>query len=228
MINLKIQHLMTLMYLLTIGAKNNFRPITTISLGRHINKSQQAASKHLSELEKNKYIKRITRGKNTYVKITDNGYNEIKTMSNLLNNSLSSSLLSFIELQGLLISGMGEGAYYMSLHGYTDQFKSKIGYIPFPGTLNIKLNDVIYLDTIKQICESKCIVINGFSDGIRTYGWVKCFKAIMNKSIDCHLIFLERTHHDNSIIELISKQNLRQYANISNNSKVTIKIPVYD
>ncbi len=227
MINLKIQHLMTLTHLLTMGARYNFVSITTTSLGKNINKSQQAASKHLSELEKHKFIERIIKNRHTYVKITDEGYREIKILSDLLQDGMK-SILSFIELKGFLVSGMGEGAYYMSLPGYTDQFKSKIGYIPFPGTLNVKLNEIIYVDAIKRLCKSNCIIINGFSDGVRTYGWVKCFKAILNKSIDCHLIFLERTHHDNSIIEIISQNYLREVAKISNRSEIVIKINLSD
>jgi len=68
--------------------------------------------------------------------------------------------------------------------------------------------------------------IDGYSDGKRTYGWVKCFKAKLNSSFDCELIRLERSHHDTSIIELISKNNLRKTAKLSDGSKVTITIPI--
>ena len=70
------------------------------------------------------------------------------------------------------------------------------------------------------------IHIDGYSDGKRTYGWVKCFKAKLNSTIDCQLIRLERSNHDTSIIELISKNSLRKIAKLSDNSKVTITIPI--
>ena len=66
----------------------------------------------------------------------------------------------------------------------------------------------------------------GFSDGKRTYGWVKCFNAKLNNSYNCELIILERTHHDDTIIELISKFNLRDKAKIKNGSKLTIRISI--
>ena len=68
------------------------------------------------------------------------------------------------------------------------------------------------------------IMIDPFSDGKRTYGWVKCFHATLNNSINCELIRLERTHHDNSVIELISKTNLRKTVGLKTGSKVRIKI----
>ena len=51
MSDLKIQHILTLAELLSKGARYNFVQITTSSLGKSIKKSQQAASKHILELE---------------------------------------------------------------------------------------------------------------------------------------------------------------------------------
>ena len=225
MADLKIQHILTLTHLLAKGAKHNFVSITTSTLGKSINRSQQAASKHLLELEKNGFIERILSGRNVSVKITHKGYTEMVKLSTTLRTSLNLSPSNII-LTGILVSGMGEGAYYMSLKGYTKQFKKKIGYIPFPGTLNIRLTKNEHIETVRQLDIFDGILINGFSDEKRTYGWVKCFKAKLNKSIDCELIRLERTLHDKSIVELISKSCIRKVAKMLDGHKVTIKIPI--
>jgi riboflavin kinase len=225
MAELKVQHIITLTKLIAKGAKNNFIPITTESLGKSIKKSQQAASKHLVELEKDGFIERIMNGRKVSVKITPKGYSEMVKLSYLLKSSLD-SFPSFVELEGILVSGMGEGAYYMSLKGYTKQFKSKLGYVPFPGTLNVKLQEKKYIDAMQQFTTLDGILIDGFSDNKRTYGWVKCFQATLNDKIDCQLIILERSHHDASIIELISKVCIRKAAKLNDGSKLTIKIPI--
>jgi len=225
MAELKIQHILTLTYLLSKGAKHNYVAITTSSLGKSIKKSQQAASKHLLELEDSGFIERIISGRNISVKITPRGYSEMVKLSTQLQKSLE-SYPSRVELEGKIISGMGEGAYYMSLKGYIKQFRSKIGYIPFPGTLNVKLDKKEYTEAVRQFETLDGIIIKGFSDGKRTYGWVKCFPAKLNSSIDCQLIRLERTHHDTSIVELISRVNIRKYTKISEGSKVKITVPI--
>ena len=225
MTELKIQHILTLTHLLSKGAKHNFITVTTSSLGKSIKKSQQAASKHLLELENNQFIERIISGRNISVKITPKGFSEMVKLSTILQKSLDSSP-SHVELKGTLVSGMGEGAYYMSLKGYTNQFKSKIGYVPFPGTLNVRLDKKVHQEAIKQFESLDGITIKSFSDGKRTYGWVKCFPAKINQSINCQLIILERTHHDDSIIELISKVCIRKSGKFKDGSKVTIKIPI--
>ncbi len=225
MTELKIQHILTLTHLLSKGAKHNFVTITTSSLGKNIKKSQQAASKHLLELENKNFIERIISGRKISVKITPKGYSELVKLSNVLQKNLTSSP-SHVLLKGTLVSGLGEGAYYMSLEGYSKQFKTKIGYIPFPGTFNVKLGKKEYTEAISQFEEMEGIHIDGYSDGKRTYGWVKCFKAKLNSTFECLLIRLERSHHDTSIIELISKNSLRKTAKLSDNSKVTITIPI--
>jgi riboflavin kinase len=202
MTELKIQHILTLTYLLSKGAKHNFVTTTTSN-----------------------FIERIISGRKISVKITPKGYSEMVKLSQALQKSLTSSS-SNVLLKGTLVSGMGEGAYYMSLKGYTKQFKSKIGYVPFPGTFNVKLGKKEYTEAIRQFEGMEGMHIDGYSDGKRTYGWVKCFKAKLNSSFDCELIRLERTHHDTSTIELIAKNNLRKTAKLSDGSKITITIPI--
>ena len=223
MLDLKIQHILTLAELLSNGARYNFVQITTAELGKSIKKSQQSASKHILELENGGFIERLMTGRQLSVKITQKGYSELVKLHSVLGSSLDSSP-SHIEINGSVISGLGEGAYYMSLKGYTKQFKAKIGYIPFPGTLNVKLNQLQATQILQQLDDLDNIIIDPFSDGKRTYGWVKCFHVTLNNSIKCELIRLERTHHDNSIIELISKNNLRKIAGLKTGSKVTVKI----
>lgn len=225
MTELKIQHILTLVFLLSKGAKYNYVTITTSSLGKNIKKSQQSASKHLLELEQNNFIKRIISGRNISVKITPKGFSEMVKLSTVLQNSLDSSPSS-LELEGTLVSGMGEGAYYMGLKGYTKQFKSKIGYVPFPGTLNVRLVQKIHQEAVKHLEALDGIKIKSFSDGKRTYGWVKCFSAKINSSIDCVLILLERTHHDDSIIEIISNLCIRKVGKLKDGSKISITIPI--
>lgn len=225
MTDIKVQHILTLTQLISKGARHNFIPITTLSLGKSIEKSQQSASKHLLELEKGGFIERIITGRKSSVKITSKGYSEMVKLSSMLKSSLD-SFPSFVELKGILVSGMGEGSYYMSLKGYTKQFKSKINYIPFPGTLNVKLQKKEFIEAAQQFRTLEGTTIEGFCDGKRSYGWVKCFNGKLNNSINCELIILERTHHDNSIIELISKTNIRKTAKLKDGSKLTIKIPI--
>ncbi len=225
MTELKIQHLITLTELLSKGAKNNYVSITTSTLGKRIGKSQQAASKHLLELESGGFILRLAIGKKVSVKLSQKGFEKISEIYNVLKNSLE-TVPPTIDVDGKLVTGMGEGKYYMSLKGYTKQFSKKIGYIPFPGTLNIELEKKEQIESLRQLTNLEGIKIDGFSDGKRTYGWVKCFSCRINDKIDAEIILLERTHHDLSTIEIISKSEIRKKLGLKNGANVAIRVSI--
>ncbi len=224
MADLKTQHLLTLVHLLSLGARHNFVPVTTSELGRGIKKSQQAASMHLAELERGGFVEKGSGGRGISVRITAKGYSEMARISGVLRDGLGSHP-SHIELEGTLVSGMGEGAYYMSLAGYTRQFRKAIGYVPFPGTLNVRVDGGHHVQTLSRLDGMDGTVIRGFSDRRRTYGWVRCFPGTVN-GIGCHLIRLERTHHDHTIIELISESEIRRAGRLRDGSRVIVRIPM--
>lgn len=129
-----------------------------------------------------------------------------------------------IVISGNVISGRGEGAFYVTCEGYMEQFQSKIKYRPYPGTLNVKIDSKKGSELLINIEKFKCQKIPGFIDGGRSFGWVDCFEAMINNSIPCHIIRLEKTHHDLSVIELISKHRIRNFADIKDESKISISI----
>lgn len=225
MSDLKIQHLLTLSFLLSMGARDGFVRVTTASIGRKINRSQQAASKHLAELERGGFVERIKRARGASVRITPEGYSQLVRISQMLQSGLGAPPAR-VRLEGSLISGMGEGAYYMSREGYRKQFREKISYVPFPGTLNVLLKGQESTEAVLRLDALKGTVISGFRDSSRTYGWVKCFEATLNGTTPCHLIRLERTHHEPYVVELISREHIRKATGLKDGSDVVISVAV--
>ncbi len=224
---MKLQHILTLTELLIRGGRYNYIDITTKELSKTINRSQQTASKHLLDLENDGYVQRVRNGHGFRVKVTEKGYKQMSEIFIVLKSVLGSTP-NYLELNGIAISGMNEGMYYMSQVGYKKQFIRKLGFKPYPGTLNIKLSEQVYIDTKRELDRYHSIIIDGFDDGKRTYGWVKCFPASINNKIDGALIILERTHHDDSVIEVIAPVKIKDSINISDGDKVkvTVKIPM--
>ena len=222
--DLRVQHLRTLSYLVSIGARHSYVPVTTTALGRAIGKSQQTASSHLAQLEAGGLVERQASGRGgSPVRVTRHGYAALERAASALRDCLDSQP-DHVRLEGTLVSGMGEGAYYMSLDGYTRQFRSAIGYVPFPGTLNVRLDRPHHAMTAERLDSMDGVLINGFSDGRRTYGWVRCFAATVNDSIGCHVIRLERTHHDPDIAEIISRVCIRDAGSLGDGSRVSVRV----
>jgi riboflavin kinase, archaea type len=224
---IKLQHIFTMTDLLQRGAHYNYIVITTSDLGKDIKRSQQAASRHLLDLENAGYIERLRKGQTFRIKITNRGYSEIESLYSTLKSAIESIPFS-IDFEGTVVSGMGEGAYYMSLEGYRKQFKDKLGFEPYPGTLNVKLIDQIFMNARREIGRYPSVFINGFSDNIRTYGWVKCYKANINKGAvnNAAALVLERTHYDDSMLEIIAPICLKEAIGIQNGDRISIKVQI--
>ena len=214
--------------LLLLGAKYSFVELTTADLGKNIMKSQQAASKHLQELDAAGYIDRVRKGQKFRVKLTDKGFSAIERLFSTLKTAIESTPPATISFEGRVVSGMGEGAYYMSLGGYRKQFYEKLGYEPYPGTLNVKLVDKIFRDARREIGKYPSIFIDGFSDTKRTYGWAKCYLAHINDGAirNAAVLVLERTHYDESMLEIIAPVSIKDTVGIHNGDKIKIKMLV--
>jgi riboflavin kinase, archaea type len=229
MVEIKLQHIFTMTDLLQRGAQHNFIELTTSDLGKNIKKSQQAASRHLLDLENAGYIERLRKGQTFRIKITNKGYSEIKSLYSTLKSAIEVTPFT-IDFEGIVVSGMGEGAYYMALEGYRKQFKEKLGFEPYPGTLNVKLVDQVFMNARRDIGKYPSVFINGFSDDTRTYGWVKCYKAEINKGAinNAAALVLERTHYDDSMLELIAPISLKESIGIQNGDKISVKVQISD
>ncbi|MDP8906680.1 MAG: CTP-dependent riboflavin kinase, partial [Thermoproteota archaeon] len=223
--------------------KDTKREITSGQISKVIQRSQQTASKILIELEKDNLIERIKNNKRFKIKVTQEGFEVIKELHCLMKTAIDSSRGKRVIFKGKIVTGMGEGSYYMSKKGYKDQFREKLGYEPFPGTLNIKLEEQIYKDTKREITKYPSIYIHGFKDENRTFGWVKCYPTILtpeakendniwknNKKyyekmeIESSILLLERTHHNNSLVEVISPVCIKETASLKNGDIVTIEL----
>jgi riboflavin kinase len=224
---IKLQHILTMVQLLSKGARHNFVEVTTADLGKNIGRSQQAASKHLLDLELASYIERIRHGQKYAVRVTDKGYTEIQTLYASLRLALESEP-STIDFEGSVVSGMGEGAYYMSLAGYKKQFLDKLGFEPYPGTLNVRLTDPAYMNARRELGRHPSIFLDGFSDGTRTYGWVKCYRATINDGIveNAAVLVLERTHYDDRMLEVIAPVSVKDTAGIKNGDRIKVRVRI--
>ena len=185
------------------------------------------ASRHLLDLETAGFIERLKKGQKFRIKITGRGYSEVESLFSILKAAMGSAPFT-IDFEGIVVSGMGEGAYYMSLDGYRKQFKERLGFEPYPGTLNVKLVDQIFMNAKREIDKYNSVFIDGFSDGTRTYGWVKCYIAIsiMVQSITRAVLILERTHYDESMLEVIAPVSLKDSAGIHNGDKINLKVHI--
>ncbi len=189
--------------------------ITTTELGKMLGMSQQNVSRRIMQLENDKLISKTKNG----LTITKNGSDEIYSIYAELKKLFEKNILT---ISGTIISGLGEGRYYMSFLEYKKQIKEKIGFIPYKGTLNIKLLSSEIAKKTYYIKNFEPVIINGFKKGERTFGDLFIYPCTLN-GIKCALVIPLRTHHPSEIIEIISAINLKNKLMKKDGDKVKLK-----
>ena len=175
--------------------------ITTGELGAEVRMSQQNASRRIVELEKKGYLKRSKEG----IKLTRKAYNELAGIYSVLKHVFEGKRL---EISGTITRGLEEGRYYLSMGGYKKQIKEKLGFVPYPGTLNVKINDE-ELWKRRYILQLEPIVIAGFRNRKRTCGDLYMYRCKVENQ-QCALIMPLRTHHGPQILEIIGPHNIKR------------------
>ena len=122
-----------------------------------------------------------------------------------------------MELKGIITSGKGKGAYFMSQTVYQEQFKEKLNFSPFLGTLNIKINDE-EINKLHRVPESMMTNI----EGREKFGDVLLIKAVLNDKIEGAIVFPKKTTHKENIIEFIAAENVKEELGIKDGDNVKI------
>jgi len=194
----------------------------TDDFGKLCGESQQTASRRLSQLAAGGYITRELTPKGQNITITDRGMEALREVYAALGACFEGGRRA-IFINGSVFSGFGEGAYYVTKGGYKEQFSEKLGFTPFPGTLNIKLKSIDDIKARKELEALPGITIKGFVNGERTYGDVKCFKVTINDAEEGAILMIHRTHYGQDVIEVIAKDQLRKKYGIKDGDFVRLK-----
>jgi riboflavin kinase len=124
-----------------------------------------------------------------------------------------------LRIKGKVSSGSGEGAKFIQLPWAKKQIAEKLGFIPYPGTLNIKTTgDIHKLE--KLLKKEKTIEIlsaKGFCRG-------RFFNACFMDALKCAIVIPQVENHPEDVLEVIAPINLRQKFNLKDGDTVDVQI----
>ena len=207
-----------LLFLLKSGAAKAPVAVTTSELGAALGMTQQNASRRLQQLTQRGFAGRNQAG----ITITAAGLREARKTYAVLKEVFEGSV---IQLQGSVVSGLGEGRFYLSIPEYQQMIKNLLGFVPYAGTLNLKLDEAELWK--KDAVLAKAVATAGFTSGGRKYGGALVRPCTVNGR-KAAIVFPERTHHPDNIIEVISDVNLRVALRKKDGDMVLLKLGVLE
>lgn len=216
---LKAEELRLLRLLAHGGADRTPVELTSREVGDHLEVSQQGADRYLVELSKQGLIARSLGARKQRLTLTPAGVEVLRKEYHAYRRIFEGP--ARLRFSGAVSSGLGEGRYYLSQPGYIVQFQERLGYTPFPGTLNIRVDpkELLRIDGLRHW---DGIRIDGFQASGRTFGGATCYVGRINGR-PCHLIRPDRSHYQD-VVELIAPESLRESLHVHDGDSVTVEI----
>jgi riboflavin kinase, archaea type len=216
--------LFTLLKLAEMGAHKRTAKISTEFLAEKLGTSQQTASRYLIELERKGWIKRNITHDGCLIKIDSAGNMELQKLYSNLKFLMEAAYPPSITLEGTVFTGLGEGAYYVTKEHYRKQFVEKLGFDPYPGTLNVKLTSDYDIKARMELDAYPAVEVEGFKNGERTFGVVRSFPIIIENKVKGAILTAMRSHYDASVLEIIAPVCLRKQLNLKDGNKVKVEV----
>ncbi len=189
--------------------------ITTSEIGRMLGMSQQNASRRLLELRNAGIAERGRNGIMLSKKGLDEAgelYAELKAVFERSGTAVS----------GTIVSGLGEGKYYLSFAEYKKQLKSLFMFEPYEGTLNVKLSPAEAAKKAHFLKSTEPALVKGFVKKGRTFGDLFAYPCMVEGE-KCALIVPLRTHHPSEVIEIVAARNLKKALGKKDGDEVKIE-----
>jgi riboflavin kinase len=126
--------------------------------------------------------------------------------------------LKEILFSGTLISGSGGGRKYVELEWVKRQVKDKLGFDPYPGTLNLRLDSenvkrrvVLEKNARLRLCHSE-----GYCTGL-------LFKAALD-DLPCGVVIPQIENYPENMFEIVASKNLKQELRLRDGDLVTVTV----
>jgi len=210
----------SLLELALINAAQRPIQVSATEFAKRLGTSPMTASRRLKELEDAGLITRMLSGRSQAITITEKGSAVLKEQYLAYKSVFESKPV--VEMSGTIVSGLGEGRYYLSIRGYTKQFEERLGFLPYAGTLNVKLDDES-ASTRVRLDNLTPIYISSFKTSNRTYGGIKCYRALIG-GIDGAVIVPDRSHYNNDVIETVARVSIKETLNVGNGDFIEVAI----
>jgi riboflavin kinase len=122
-------------------------------------------------------------------------------------------------IRGTVFSGKGEAAKFVKLPWAKRQLEEKLGFDPYPGTLNLKL-DKESVKLKNRLSKEESIDISsapGYCHG-------RCFKAVLMNNLEGAVVIPETVDYPRDIVEVVAPMNLREKLRLKDGDVVDVKI----
>ena len=123
-----------------------------------------------------------------------------------------------IKFSGTVFCGGGAGKKFLDLPWVKQQIEEKLGFAPYPGTLNVMLSEesAKRRKLLEKAHSIKVCPSNGYCTGV-------LFKAFIG-TLECAIVVPEVAGYPKSVLEILASVNLRETLQLEDGYEVTVTV----
>jgi len=124
------------------------------------------------------------------------------------------------EVEGVVCSGLGEGAQFTQLDWAVNEFRRKLGFAPHPGTFNLQMQGDSWAGLRERLMRDAGVGITPV-DGFCA---ARCFRVTINESVEGAVVFPEVAGYPPDKFEVIAPIPVRQTLGVNDGDRVTVRV----
>ena len=124
---------------------------------------------------------------------------------------------------GRLATGIGQGRHFTRLDWARRQFIEKLAIDPFPGTVNVIVDDAGSLAVWARLAAEPGVRIDNPADGPHDCD-ARCYLVSIEGGIDAAIVLPEVAGYPPALIEVIAAADIRDALGIADGDRVTLAI----
>lgn len=124
-------------------------------------------------------------------------------------------------LHGIIQSGVGEGARFMSLDWVREAVRDAVGFDPFPGTLNVRLADGEALRRWREIRKAAGLRLQ--QPPTAPCGGA-LFPVVVASDVQAAVVVPDITRYGDDVLEVIAPVHLKGRLGLSDGDVVTLSV----
>lgn len=123
-----------------------------------------------------------------------------------------------MKVSGKLFSGMGAGEEYLSKQPYQEKFDEILGFKPFPGTLNIRVDE----EKVERIRERDSERLESFEHEETEYSGMDIYRCEVN-GVEAAYLDLDVTDYEDNVLEIIAPIGLRDLMDLEDGDEIFVQ-----
>jgi riboflavin kinase len=125
-----------------------------------------------------------------------------------------------MKVSGKLFSGMNAGEEYLSKEPYQQRFQRILGFKPFPGTLNLHVDE----EDVEKIKDLDSERLESFEHREKEFSGMDIYRCKI-EGIEAAYLDLDVTDYEETVLEVIAPVELRDLLGLEDGDRVEVEFP---